>query len=58
MVERGGGVIVATASVSANFADGAGVGYAATKAAVIGLVKALAVDHAREACGSTRSHPV
>jgi NAD(P)-dependent dehydrogenase (short-subunit alcohol dehydrogenase family) len=48
MVERGGGAIVATASVSATFADGASVGYAATKAAVIGLVKALAVDHARD----------
>jgi NAD(P)-dependent dehydrogenase (short-subunit alcohol dehydrogenase family) len=48
MAERGGGAVVATASVSASFADGASVGYAATKAAVIGLVKALAVDHARE----------
>ncbi|HEY3673943.1 MAG TPA: SDR family NAD(P)-dependent oxidoreductase [Acidimicrobiia bacterium] len=48
MVERGGGAIVATASVSATFADGASVGYAATKAAVIGLVKALAVDHAHD----------
>jgi NAD(P)-dependent dehydrogenase (short-subunit alcohol dehydrogenase family) len=48
MVERGGGAIVATASVSATYADGASVGYAATKAGVIGLVKALAVDHARE----------
>jgi NAD(P)-dependent dehydrogenase (short-subunit alcohol dehydrogenase family) len=47
MAERGGGAIVATASVSALFADGRNVGYAATKAAVIGLVKALAVDHAR-----------
>jgi NAD(P)-dependent dehydrogenase (short-subunit alcohol dehydrogenase family) len=48
MAERGGGAIVATASVSAIFADGNNVGYAATKAAVIGLVKALAVDHARQ----------
>jgi NAD(P)-dependent dehydrogenase (short-subunit alcohol dehydrogenase family) len=48
MVERGGGAIVATASVSASFADGASVGYAATKAAVIGLVKALAIDHGRK----------
>lgn len=48
MIERGGGAIVATASVSASFADGGSIGYAATKAAVIGLVKALSVDHARE----------
>ena len=48
MAERGGGAIVATASVSAMFADAGNVGYAATKAAVIGLVKALAVDHARQ----------
>jgi NAD(P)-dependent dehydrogenase (short-subunit alcohol dehydrogenase family) len=48
MIERGGGAIVATASVSASFADGGSVGYAATKAGVIGLVKALSVDHARE----------
>ncbi|MFN8026877.1 MAG: SDR family NAD(P)-dependent oxidoreductase [Acidimicrobiia bacterium] len=47
MIERGGGAIVATASVSASFADGGSIGYAATKAAVIGLVKALSVDHAR-----------
>ena len=44
---RGWARIVATASVSASFADSANVGYAATKAAVIGLVKALAVDRAR-----------
>jgi len=48
MAERGGGAIVATASVSAGVADGGSVGYAATKAAVIGLVRALAVDHARQ----------
>lgn len=48
MTERGAGAIVATASVSARFADADSVGYAATKAAIIGLVKALAVDHARE----------
>ena len=48
MIERGGGAIVATASVSASFADGGSVGYAATKAGVIGLVRALSVDHARE----------
>ena len=48
MAERGGGAIVATGSVSAGVADAGSVGYAATKAAVIGLVRALAVDHARQ----------
>ena len=48
MVERGGGAIVATASISGLSADAGQVGYAATKAAVIGLVRALAVDHARQ----------
>jgi NAD(P)-dependent dehydrogenase (short-subunit alcohol dehydrogenase family) len=48
MVERGGGAIVTTASISGLSADGGQVGYAATKAAVMGLVRALAVDHARE----------
>jgi NAD(P)-dependent dehydrogenase (short-subunit alcohol dehydrogenase family) len=48
MADGGGGAIVATASVSALFADAGNAGYAATKAAVIGLVKALAVDHARQ----------
>jgi NAD(P)-dependent dehydrogenase (short-subunit alcohol dehydrogenase family) len=46
MKERGGGAIVATASISGLTADGGQVGYAATKAAVMGLVRALAVDHA------------
>jgi NAD(P)-dependent dehydrogenase (short-subunit alcohol dehydrogenase family) len=49
MVERGGGVIVATASISGLSADAGQVGYATTKAAVMGLVRALAVDHARDA---------
>jgi NAD(P)-dependent dehydrogenase (short-subunit alcohol dehydrogenase family) len=48
MAERGGGAIVATASISGLTADGGQVGYAATKAAVMGLVRALAVDHARD----------
>ncbi|HEY3844375.1 MAG TPA: SDR family NAD(P)-dependent oxidoreductase [Acidimicrobiales bacterium] len=48
MVEHGGGSIVATSSVSGLFPDADAVGYAATKAAVLGLVKALAVDHARQ----------
>jgi NAD(P)-dependent dehydrogenase (short-subunit alcohol dehydrogenase family) len=48
MSERGGGAIVATASISGLSADAGQVGYAATKAAVMGLVRALAVDHARQ----------
>ena len=48
MAEHGGGSIVATSSVSGIFADGNTLGYAATKAAVLGLVKALAVDHAHQ----------
>jgi NAD(P)-dependent dehydrogenase (short-subunit alcohol dehydrogenase family) len=48
MAEQGGGSIVATASVSGLFPDTDAVGYATTKAAVIGLVRALAVDHARQ----------
>ncbi|HEY2332287.1 MAG TPA: SDR family NAD(P)-dependent oxidoreductase [Acidimicrobiales bacterium] len=48
MAERGGGVIVATASISGLAADAGQVGYSCTKAAVIGLVRALAVDHARQ----------
>jgi NAD(P)-dependent dehydrogenase (short-subunit alcohol dehydrogenase family) len=48
MAERGGGAIVATASISGLSADAGQVGYAATKAAVMGLVRALAVDHARQ----------
>jgi NAD(P)-dependent dehydrogenase (short-subunit alcohol dehydrogenase family) len=47
MAERGGGSIVATASVSGLYPDAENVGYATTKAAVYGLVRALAVDHAR-----------
>jgi meso-butanediol dehydrogenase/(S,S)-butanediol dehydrogenase/diacetyl reductase len=48
MVERGGGAIVATASISGLTADAGQIGYATTKAAVMGLVRALAVDHARQ----------
>jgi NAD(P)-dependent dehydrogenase (short-subunit alcohol dehydrogenase family) len=48
MAEHGGGSIVATASISGLFPDANAVGYATTKAAVLGLVKALAVDHARQ----------
>jgi len=46
MSERGSGAIVATASVSGLAADAGQVGYAATKAGLMGLVRALAVDHA------------
>jgi len=48
MLQRGGGAIVATASISGLTADAGQVGYATTKAAVMGLVRALAVDHARQ----------
>jgi NAD(P)-dependent dehydrogenase (short-subunit alcohol dehydrogenase family) len=48
MVQRGGGAIVATASISGLTADAGQIGYATTKAAVMGLVRALAVDHARD----------
>jgi meso-butanediol dehydrogenase/(S,S)-butanediol dehydrogenase/diacetyl reductase len=46
MAARGGGSIVSTASVSGLAADSGQVAYAATKAAVINLTRALAVDHA------------
>jgi NAD(P)-dependent dehydrogenase (short-subunit alcohol dehydrogenase family) len=48
MVDHGGGSIIATASISGLFPDANTVGYATTKAAVLGLVKALAIDHARQ----------
>ena len=47
MAEHGGS-IVATASISGLTADAGQVGYAASKAAIIGLTRALAVDHARQ----------
>jgi meso-butanediol dehydrogenase/(S,S)-butanediol dehydrogenase/diacetyl reductase len=46
MAAQGRGCILSTASVSGLFADDRQVGYAATKAAVINLTRALAVDHA------------
>ncbi|HVV76664.1 MAG TPA: SDR family oxidoreductase [Mycobacteriales bacterium] len=46
MAAQGGGCILSTASVSGLFADNQQVGYAATKAAVLSLTRALAVDHA------------
>jgi meso-butanediol dehydrogenase/(S,S)-butanediol dehydrogenase/diacetyl reductase len=48
MAAQGGGAIVSTASVSGLAADGGQVAYAATKAAVINLTRALAVDHAAQ----------
>jgi meso-butanediol dehydrogenase / (S,S)-butanediol dehydrogenase / diacetyl reductase len=46
MNERGGGAIVATASISGLAADSNQVGYVTTKGAVISLTRALAIDHA------------
>lgn len=48
MIERGGGTIVSTASISGLAGDPAGVAYGASKAAVINLTRCLAVDHARD----------
>ena len=47
MEARGGGSIVNTASVSGLHGDGGAVVYAASKAAVINLTRALATDHAK-----------
>jgi NAD(P)-dependent dehydrogenase (short-subunit alcohol dehydrogenase family) len=46
MMARGGGSIVNTASVSGLHGDGGAVVYAASKAAVINLTRALSTDHA------------
>ncbi len=48
MRERGGGSIVNTASISGLHGDGGAVVYAASKAAVINLTRALSTDHAAE----------
>jgi len=48
MVRRGGGAIVNTASVSGLHGDGGAVAYAASKAAVINLTRALSTDHAAD----------
>ena len=48
MIERGGGAIVNTASISGLHGDGGAVCYAASKAAVINLTRALSTDHAPE----------
>jgi NAD(P)-dependent dehydrogenase (short-subunit alcohol dehydrogenase family) len=46
MEARGGGSIINTASVSGLHGDGGAVVYAASKAAVINLTRALSFDHA------------
>ena len=46
MIARGGGSIINTASVSGLHGDGGAVCYAASKAAVINLTRALSTDHA------------
>ncbi len=48
MLARGGGSIVNTASISGLHGDGESVVYAASKAAVINLTRALSTDHAAE----------
>jgi NAD(P)-dependent dehydrogenase (short-subunit alcohol dehydrogenase family) len=48
MREQGGGAIVNTASISGLHGDGGAVVYAASKAAVINLTRALSTDHAPE----------
>lgn len=48
MADGGGGAFVATASVSGLAGDPASIVYSASKAAVINLTRALAVDHARQ----------
>ena len=48
MIDRGGGSIVNTASISGLHGDGGSVVYAASKAAIINLTRALSTDHARE----------
>ncbi|MGF1597560.1 MAG: SDR family NAD(P)-dependent oxidoreductase [Acidimicrobiales bacterium] len=46
MIESGGGSIINTASISGLHGDGGAVCYAASKAAVINLTRALSTDHA------------
>ncbi len=48
MLERGGGAIVNTASISGLHGDGGAVVYAASKAAVINLTRAMATDHSAD----------
>jgi NAD(P)-dependent dehydrogenase (short-subunit alcohol dehydrogenase family) len=65
MLARGGGSIVNTASVSGLHGDGGAVVYAASKAAVINLTRALSTDHAPDGIrvnaicpGTIRTPPV
>ncbi|MEM7094260.1 MAG: glucose 1-dehydrogenase [Actinomycetota bacterium] len=48
MIERGGGAIVNTASISGLHGDGGAIAYAASKAAVVNLTRALSTDHAAQ----------
>ena len=48
MRTQGGGAIINTASISGLHGDGNGVVYAASKAAVINLTRAMSTDHAAE----------
>ena len=48
MLARGGGSIVNTASISGLHGDGGAVVYAASKAAVINLTRAMATDHSAD----------
>lgn len=48
IIEAGGGTVVFTASVNAFVGDRAWAAYCATKGAVVGLARALAVDHASD----------
>ncbi len=51
MVERGGGSIINTASISGLHGDGGSVVYAASKGAVINLTRARSTDHALRRLG-------
>ncbi|MDE0845792.1 MAG: SDR family NAD(P)-dependent oxidoreductase [Actinomycetota bacterium] len=48
MLKRGGGSVINTASISGLHGDGSAVAYAASKAAVINLTRAMSTDHASQ----------
>ena len=48
MLKRGGGSVINTASISGMHGDGSSVSYAASKAAVINLTRAMSTDHASQ----------
>ena len=48
MLDSGGGSIINTASISGLHGDGGAVSYAASKAAVINLTRAMSTDHAAD----------